>query len=137
MGLESRWGTNGNTASVTFRNGASGRFGSLLLAASSGAGTTAMVDVLSDADLMIGSINLATFGGATTSATLNIQGSGSTVVQTEFTSVDVGHNSAGNAEFNIGTTASGAIFTSGTGTLRILATGTVTIACPSGGSGPG
>ncbi|MEX2307004.1 MAG: hypothetical protein WD738_05400 [Pirellulales bacterium] len=127
-GLIATWAGGGFTANVTFSNGAVGNFGSTSLANDSTTGTTANVDVLSGADLNLsGSLSLAANGGATTSATLDIQGSGSSVVQTGVSSVTVGHASEGTATINIGTTDSGATFDTGDGPLTINATGTVNV----------
>jgi hypothetical protein len=56
-----------------------------------------------------------------------VQGNGSTVTQTGGSALTVGHSSTGTAALNIGTTASGAMFTTGSGTTTINKTGTVTI----------
>ncbi|HEX2476914.1 MAG TPA: hypothetical protein VHK01_19330, partial [Lacipirellulaceae bacterium] len=123
------WGTNGNVATVTFSNGASGAFTTLLLA-NNLAGTTASVNILSGASLNLSS-SLQLGGPGTTTATLDIQGSGSSVMQSGSGNVVVGFEFAGAGTatntINIGTTASGAVFTTGTGFFRINATGTVNI----------
>ena len=66
-----------------------------------------------------------------TDGTLNVVGrSGliaSTVSLTGSSKLIVGHSTSGTAAINIGTTSSGAIFTTGTGTTTINKTGTVTI----------
>jgi hypothetical protein len=123
-----QWGKDGGVANVTFSNSATGTFGGIEMANSAIAGTTTDVDILSGADVTLNnSLSLAASGGATTSAMLDIQGSGSTLIQSGAVGVTVGHASEGTATINIGTTASGAELETGTGTLTINATGTVNV----------
>jgi T5SS/PEP-CTERM-associated repeat protein len=128
-GASNSWGQSGNTATVTFTNNAAGTLsGALDLGPTTTANTTAAVNVLSGADLSVGgNFTLAAAGGATTSATLNVQGSGSTFSQTGSSSIVVGHALLGAAAINIGTTTSGASFTTGTDETTINKTGVVTI----------
>jgi hypothetical protein len=125
-GLFSVWGSAAGQATVTFSNGATGTFGIINMAVDNQAGTSANVLVQTGAHLNTGTISMATFS-APISATLNVQGAGSTVTQFGLSSVDVGHSAAGNAAINIGTTASGAVFTTGAGSTTISKTGTVTV----------
>ncbi len=128
-GSSNSWGQSGNTATITFSNNATGTLsGTLDLGATTTANTTAIVNVLSGADLSVGgNLTLAAAGGATTSATLNIQGSGSIFTQPGSGAIVVGHASSGVAAINVGTTSSGATFTTSTGDTTINKTGVVTI----------
>jgi hypothetical protein len=122
------WGYGGGHAVVTFSNGATGTFGGLALAGSGTDGTTANVQVQSGARLNIGDLSFAA-DGAANFATLSVQGNGSTVTQSVIQSAatTVGHSSLGGATIDIGTTTSGAVFTTGTGSFTIKKTGTVTV----------
>lgn len=119
-------GSGGFTANATFSNGAVGNFSSLLLVAVPNAGTTAVVNVLSGASVNVGNVSLAS-GTAATSATLNVQGAFSNVHQSAASTLIVGASSASTAVINIGTTTSGATFTTGTGIMNINTTGTVNV----------
>ena len=72
---QSFFGGSGNSATVTFTNGAIANFlGGIEIANDASVGTAAVVNVLSNADLNVGGLLLGTQGG---SATLNVNGSGS------------------------------------------------------------
>jgi fibronectin-binding autotransporter adhesin len=120
------WGQNGDTASATFRNGATGSFlPGLELANFATAGTTALVDIQSGATVNVGDFSLATIGGATTLATLTIDGVGSAVTLSTNSDMVVGHSSTGSAIINV---QSGGALTVGAGGSTVLnATGTINI----------
>lgn len=122
----SRWGNDG-LANVTFSGGATGTFGQINLAGGGNYITNSNVQILSGAHLTTGTLYLAANGGSATTATLNVQGSGSSITQSGASTLTVGHSSSGSAAINIGTTASGAVFTTGTGLMTIDKTGTVTL----------
>jgi hypothetical protein len=122
------FGDNGNTANLTFSGGGTALFSSSVqIARSPIAGTTGTVTVQSNARLTVGSLSIAADGGNTTVGTLNVQGAGSSVSQSGSNPLTVGHSSTGTAAINVGTTSSGATFTTGTGAVTINKTGTVTV----------
>jgi fibronectin-binding autotransporter adhesin len=123
------WGRNSGVADVVFQNGATGSFGALRLASSTGGGTRATVNVESGASVNVGSLSIATDGGQTIAGTLSVQGNNSRVTQasTGATTLTLGLNFTGSATLNIGTTDSGAVFTTGTGAITIDKTGTLRV----------
>jgi hypothetical protein len=125
----STFAANGGTADVSFTSGAIGSLeGGLEMAVSNVAGTSATLDVLSGADVSLhGKLSMATSGGATTSAILNIQGADSRVRLFNLAKLAVGHSLTGTATINIGTTESGATFSTSSGLAEINPTGIVNV----------
>jgi fibronectin-binding autotransporter adhesin len=130
-GMFSFWGRGGNTADVTFRNGATGSLGHLLLAHSSAAGTTGIFNVESGATVTTGTLDIAQFGGATTSGTITVDGATSSLTQDASSTLVVGHATSGTATINV---QNGGTFNTGPGTTTIGATGTLNIGVVSGGT---
>jgi hypothetical protein len=98
----SEWGASGATASVTFRNIASGSFRSVLLSNSTTVGTTAAVSIESGADVTItGAFSMAAAGGGDTSATLTITGAGSSLTVNPPSTATIGHSTSGTAVLNV------------------------------------
>ncbi len=122
--FDSFWGFFGNTADVTFRNGATGNLGDIRLAEHTTGGTTGIFRVESGATVTTDSLRVAPSGGATTSGTITVDGGTSSLTQTGGSSVTLGHSSQGTATFNI--TGDGT-FGSGTGAITVKATGTINI----------
>jgi fibronectin-binding autotransporter adhesin len=121
------WGSGGSSANLTFSDNATGVFSGIQMARTTTAGTTANVSVLTGADVTVGSLSIAADGGTTTSGTLNVEGTGSTVAQISSSPLTVGHASTGTATINVGTIASGASFTTGTGAVTINRRGTINV----------
>jgi hypothetical protein len=118
---ESYWGMGGNTATVTFANGAVGSSGDTYLANSS-PGSVGTVRVQSGAALTVGKLSLANTD--TTTATLTVDGPGSVVNQTLGSQLILGGPSGSAATL---TSSNGGSYTSGTGSVSLNATGTLTI----------
>jgi hypothetical protein len=126
-GLNTNLGLNGNTAQLTYRNNSTGSIAGILgVGEDSNATTTATINVDTGADLSVGQLNIGT-GTAAAIGTVNVNGAGSTIVQSGANSLAVGTASAGIGALNIGTTASGGSLTTGTGLFTINKKGTVTI----------
>jgi len=118
------WGTDGNTADVTIRNGAFGNLGGIGLADSAIPGTTGTLRVQSDADVTTETLTLATHGGIFTTGTITVDGAGSTLTQLGASELIVGHASTGTATLNL---LNEGTFNTGTGTTTVNATGTINI----------
>ena len=119
----SYWGLNGNTATVTFSNGATGSIGMTDVAYGI-AGSTGRVNVLSGASLTTGSFSLASTTDAA-AATLTVNGAGSVVTQTAGALLTLGGASGSSATLNV--QSGGTFNANATGTTNINATGTLAI----------
>jgi|GEM_PF-3337731 len=118
------WGLSGNTADVTFRNGATGNLGTIVLADSSTGGTTAIFRVESGATVTTGNLFVARLGGATTSGTITVDGGTSSLTQNGASQLTIGHGIDGTATINV---QNGGTFSTGTGTARLNPTGTILV----------
>jgi hypothetical protein len=130
---ESSIGANGGSGVVTFRVGGHGEFGSHPLyigrrgagGAEGGSGTLNLAPggtIQSAGDVLVAH-------DPSTTGVINIQGAGAAMTQTGMAGLTIGAASgpAGAAKVNIGTTTSGATYTTGNGPVTILATGAVNI----------
>jgi hypothetical protein len=127
-GLNTNLGLNGNTAQLTYRNSSTGSIAGILgVGADSNAATTATMNVDTGADLSVGQLNIGT-GTAAATGTVNVNGTGSTLVQFGANSLTVGTASAGIGTINIGTVTTGASFSTGSGLFTINKKGTVNLA---------
>jgi T5SS/PEP-CTERM-associated repeat protein len=80
-GISSWWGKNGSTATVAFRNGATGSFTSRIdLAADSNTGTSANLTVASGAHLDVYDVYIGAQGGSS-SASVTVDGTASSITQ--------------------------------------------------------
>ena len=118
------WGFGGNTADVTFRNGATGNLGGIGLARDSMGGTTGIFNVESGATVTTDTLFVAILGGATTSGTITVDGGGSSLTQGDASTLTVGHSSTGTATINV---QNGGTFNTGTGLTTIDTTGTLNV----------
>jgi T5SS/PEP-CTERM-associated repeat protein len=118
------WGNSGNTADVTFRNGAIGDLGTINMTSNTTAGTTSILRVESGAAVTTGSLRIADDGGATSSGTITVDGVGSSLTQIVGSDLMLGHAISGTATINV---QSGGTFTTGTNLNRIYNTGTVNV----------
>ena len=110
--------TNGNTATLTFSNGAAGNSTTALIVGGSNTpGTNGTVHILSGADVTAGSLRVASVGGVTTSGTVRVDGAGSTLAVSSVTTIG-NVNGAGTVEVENGglfsTSASATVNPSGT-----------------------
>src|SRR6185503_4938317 len=87
----SSWGTSGNTANITFSNGAAGSLGTLSLASNTSSGTVATANVLTGADVTSNSLDIA-FGSGTNEATLTLDGVGSSWTIAGAGTLNIGSN---------------------------------------------
>ncbi len=117
------WGHNGNTALVTFSNGASGYVGSSTYVTNGTAGSVGTINVLSGSTLAFGELELANHTVAAT-ATLTVNGVGSQVTQTGASSLTIGGASGSTGRLNVENSGT---FTGGTGTFTLNPTGVLTI----------
>lgn len=115
--------------SLTFQNGATGIINaSLGVGSSLAAAANGSMSLLSGSTLNLGgNLLLADQNIAGQAGSLTIQGASTALTQTGSAGVTVGSANNGNATVVIGTTASGASFTTGTGLFTINKTGSVTI----------
>ncbi len=118
------WGNSGNTADVTFRNGAMGNLGQIFLANSSVSGTTGIFRVESGAAVLANNLNVAVLGGNTTGGTLIVNGVGSSLTQNGGSSLTIGHATSGTAIVSVENSGT---FTTGTGLTTVNATGIVQV----------
>jgi hypothetical protein len=123
------WGTNGDTATVTFSDNATGTFGNVSMADGAtlnDADSLALVTVESGADVSFKDITMASVGDAATSATLTVTGAGSSVtLAAAGDNLFLGDGSVGSATVNV---LDGGALTIGAGGLTVLnATGTINI----------
>ena len=118
----SYWGLNGNTATITFANGATGSIGSTAVA-SGGAGSVGTVRVQSGSTLTMGHLTLAA-GTASTTASFTVDGADSTATQAGSSLLYIGSESGSTATLAV---ANGGTFTSGAGAVYLFSTGTITI----------
>ena len=116
-------GSYGNTASLTFSDKSTGLFHDLNIDYSSMTGTNGSMLVQSDADVTTDSLYIAPSVGSNT-GTLTVTGSGSTLTQSGASSLTLGATSLSTGTLNV---SSSGIFTSGTGTSTVYATGTINI----------
>ncbi len=115
--------SNGN-GTLTVRNGASASFNGELNVAT-GANGVGNVGVESGADLTLNSqLLLAHENANATAGTLTVNGIGSTVTQNGGSGIDIGRSAGPTGTLHI---ADGGVFTTGTGTATVHATGTVKI----------
>ena len=122
----SRWSQSGGTADVTFRNGATGDLGGVLLAFAE-SGSTAIFRIESGATVTTNAIAIG--AGANTSGTLTVDGVGSSLTQNGNIAPTIGFDAVGTATVNVqnnGTfTTSTGLTTVGTGgTLNVNTAGT-------------
>jgi len=80
--------------------------------------------ISSGADFSVAALGI---GDSGTDGTLRVNGSGSTVIQSDDSTLTVGHASSGIATLNIGTITSGGQYATGTGLTTINNTGTINI----------
>ena len=106
------WIGDGGSAVVTFRNGATGTFGSFVdLSRFNSPNSSGTLNVESGADLTLQSIAIAD-NSTNTTGTMTLDGAGSTAVQIGASTLKIGKASSGAAALNIN---NGASFTTGTG----------------------
>ena len=123
-------GVTGTPAALVFQNSSMGNSfaGALGIADTATPSINAHVSVLGGSTVSgAGDITLANQNTAGQVAVLNINGTSSQLTQTGATAITVGSPANGTAAINIGTTATGGQLRTGTGTLTINNTGTVTI----------
>jgi T5SS/PEP-CTERM-associated repeat protein len=121
---------NSGTGSLIFQNGSTGNSitNTLGLADTLSAGAAGTLTISGGSTLLLdGDLRMAQRDVAGQSATLNISGAASALTQTGANSMIVGAAANGTAAINIGATATGGTLTTGTGTLTINPTGTVSI----------
>jgi T5SS/PEP-CTERM-associated repeat protein len=124
------WGQSGNTADVTFRNGATGDLGGVLLAFSQPSGSTGIFRVESGATVTTWAIQVAGGNGANTSGTLTVDGAGSSLTQNGNVAIHIGNGAAlGTATVNVQnggtlTTATDLTEVGTYGTLNVSTAGT-------------
>jgi fibronectin-binding autotransporter adhesin len=119
-----------NTAagSLLFQNGSTGNLVGGLRIADNATGVTGSVSITDGSIVDIGgALALASQNVAGQNATLTINGTNSALSQSGATTVTVGSATNGTAVINIGTTANGGTFNTGTGLFTINNTGTVNI----------
>ncbi len=121
--MDSRWGTGGNTAAVTFSNGGSGTFPSTIHLASAGEGSVGTVRVESGATVTMDRLSLAASPAATT-ASFTVDGEGSTATLTGNAALYLGFVSGSTATLAV---TNGGTFTSGTGAVYLNPGGIITI----------
>ena len=120
----SYWGSDGGTADVTLSNDSSATLKSLAIGRSTTANTSAIVRVQSGADLTADGTTIAVDGSDGGSGTLTVDGSGSSVMLNGSSPLIIGDTSLGTATLNV---QNNGVFTTGTSSSSIYATGTVNI----------
>ncbi len=117
------------TGVLSFSNGSTGNSisGALGLAISTSAGTSATLSITDGSSLVLGGNLSMANQNAATNAALNINGAGSLLTQSGASTTTVGATTNSMASINIGVSATGGTLTTGTGTLTIKPTGTVTV----------
>ena len=119
------WGLSGNTADVTFRNGAQGALGEVRLANSTNISTETNLNIESGADVTTGNLQIVANASGLATGTITVDGAGSTLVQNGASTLSVGgSNPSGSATINV---QNGGAFTTGTGATTIDANGTVNV----------
>jgi T5SS/PEP-CTERM-associated repeat protein len=122
-------GVDGASGSLTYRNAAQGALttaGTVYIGDTSNSSTVGTLNVESNADLDVGNLNIGTAATGSATGVVNVQGTGSTL-DILGSILTVGSAAGGSGAINIGTTSSGAVFTTGTGLFTINATGTVNV----------
>ena len=120
------WGQDGADAVVTVRNQGKATIGNgatLRLARTGAASTSGTLNVESGGTFNANSIELAVPDSAT-SATITVTGTGSTLTQSGASTLTVGSSGTGAATINV---QNDGVFTTGTGTTNINATGTLNL----------
>ena len=123
-------GFNFGIGTLTYQSVSQGTLNGTVLLGASGIAAQGNLNVLSNADLTTAGLSLAT-STATATGNVTVDGVGSTLTQSGASTLIVGSSTGGAGTLNV---SNSGIFTSGTGTTTVNATGTINVGVVGGGT---